>query len=172
MIHRVIFLLFLVTFLGCNKTVEKPKVNQQELEASISFLLDNWHQAASEANYQEYFNKMDSLAVFIGTDATENWSKNEFSKFSKPYFDNGKAWSFKAIDRNIYTNENQDFVWFDELLTTWMGTCRGSGVLQKKNNSWLIKHYVLSVAIPNEDVQNIIKLKQKNDSIFLAKLPQ
>ncbi len=48
-----------------------------------------------------------------------------------------------------------------------MGTCRGSGVLEKKENSWKIKHYVLSVAIPNDDVQAVILAKKKSDALFL-----
>ncbi len=50
-------------------------------------------------------------------------------------------------------------VWFDELLDTWMGTCRGSGVLEKNNKEWKIKQYVLSVTIPNDSIQKVIKLK-------------
>jgi len=50
-----------------------------------------------------------------------------------------------------------------------MGTCRGSGVLEKIENSWKIKHYVLSVSIPNEDINRVITIKKKNDSIFLKK---
>jgi hypothetical protein len=30
-------------------------------------------------------------AVFIGTDATENWGKPDFQEFAKPYFDKEKA---------------------------------------------------------------------------------
>ena len=50
-----------------------------------------------------------------------------------------------------------------------MGTCRGSGVLEKTNDSWKIKHYVLSVTIPNDDIQKVIDAKKKNDAIFLKK---
>ena len=91
--------------------------------------------AAAEANFDAYFGKMDTISVFIGTDASENWTKKEFSDFSKPYFDKGKAWDFKTLERNIYVNTSGDFVWFDELLNTWMGTCRGSGVLEKKGET-------------------------------------
>ena len=45
---------------------------------------------------------MTDKSVFIGTDAGENWDIKAFKSFSKPYFDKGQAWSFKAIDRNIY----------------------------------------------------------------------
>ncbi|WP_298949554.1 nuclear transport factor 2 family protein [uncultured Polaribacter sp.] len=129
----------------------------------------NWHKAASNANYTNYFGTLDSSAVYIGTAAEEIWSKKQFSNFSKPYFDRGKAWDFKTLERNVYLNEIGDFAWFDELLNTWMGTCRGSGVLEKKNNTWKIKQYVLSVAIPNDDIKAVITAKKKNDSIFLNK---
>ena len=86
--------------------------------------------------------------------------KTQFANFSKPYFDKGKAWDFKTIERNIYISKNKDVVWFDELLATWMGTCRGSGVLEKNNTQWKIKQYVLSVTIPNDSIQKVIKLKK------------
>jgi hypothetical protein len=50
-----------------------------------------------------------------------------------------------------------------------MGTCRGSGVLEKKDNTWKIKQYVLSIPIPNNDIQAVILAKKENDSIFLKK---
>lgn len=157
-------------FLGCTFNKESRVPTKKTIETTINQFLDEWHTAASNADYEAYFGKMDSISVFIGTDATENWSKKQFEKFSKPYFDQGKAWSFSAIDRNIYVNEAGNFLWFDELLDTWMGTCRGSGVLEKKQGQWKIKHYVLSIEIPNSDVQAVISVKKKSDSIFLSTL--
>ncbi len=54
-------------------------------------------------------------AVFIGADATENWQRDAFMGFSKPYFDKGKAWNFTAVERNIYINNEADFAWCDRL---------------------------------------------------------
>ena len=133
-------------------------------------MLDEWHTAAATADYEGYFGKMDSISVFIGTDATENWQKKEFESFSKPYFDRGKAWSFKAVQRNIFLNKDQNFAWFDELLDTWMGACRGSGVIELKNDTWVIKHYVLSVTIPNDDIQKLLDIKLKKDTVLLKEL--
>jgi hypothetical protein len=48
-----------------------------------------------------------------------------------------------------------------------MGTCRGSGVLEKTTNGWKIKQYVLSITIPNDDVQAVILAKKKRDDLFL-----
>lgn len=139
----------------------------QEKE-QISKVLDNWHQAASDANFDQYFGYMTDDSVFIGTDATENWQNKEFKDFSKPYFDKGKAWSFTAIDRNIYINGQ--IAWFDELLDTQMKICRGSGIMQKISGQWKIKHYVLSIAVPNDNVSDLIKLKEKFDDSLTQQL--
>lgn len=167
---KILFLLIFPFITSCSSTKKSISIdNKNTIKAEVNLILNNWHLAAAEANFDAYFGKMDTISVFIGTDASENWTKKEFSDFSKPYFDKGKAWNFKTLERNIYVNTSGDFVWFDELLNTWMGTCRGSGVLEKKGKTWKIKHYVLSVSIPNDDVQKVIAAKKKSDSIFLKK---
>ncbi|MGW9684926.1 nuclear transport factor 2 family protein [Flagellimonas sp. 2504JD1-5] len=146
-------------------------LNAQENEKKIiAGLLDQWHQAAANADYEAYFGMMTSDGVFIGTDATENWQNEAFREFSKPYFDRGRAWSFTAVERNIYLNGANDIAWFDELLDTQMKLCRGSGVIKKENGQWKIAHYVLSIAVPNENVGEIIQLKKEKDSLLLLDL--
>ena len=144
--------------------------HSQDSKLAIDLALNNWHKAASEADFDTYFNLMTKDGVFIGTDATENWQNQAFRDFSKPYFDAGKAWSFTAIERNIYVNDTNDFAWFDELLETQMKICRGSGVLKKENGEWKIAHYVLSIAVPNENVDALVLLKKEKDSILTQKL--
>ncbi len=129
--------------------------------------LNNWHLAAAEANYENYFNLMTEDAVFIGTDASENWQLEEFKSFSKPYFDKGKAWTFHPLERNIYFSKNNKTAWFDELLETDLGICRGSGVLTLTKEGWKIQHYVLSITIPNENVSEIKELNQTHDTALL-----
>tara|TARA_B100000795_G_scaffold205701_1_gene159184 strand:+ start:591 stop:1100 length:510 start_codon:yes stop_codon:yes gene_type:complete len=155
-------------FFAC-ATPNTVKTDKSAIRKEVNTLLVNWHKAASDANFKEYFGALDSSAIYIGTAAEEIWTKEKFANFSKPYFDKGKAWSFTTLERNIYVSESANIVWFDELIDTWMGTCRGSGVLQKKGDSWKIKQYVLSVAIPNDDIQAVIDIKKKNDAIFLEK---
>ncbi|WP_420603172.1 nuclear transport factor 2 family protein [Flagellimonas sp.] len=137
---------------------------------TIAQILDDWHLAAANADFDSYFGKMTHDGVFIGTDATENWQNKAFKEFSKPYFDRGRAWSFTAVERNIYINEAGDFAWFDELLDTQMKLCRGSGVVKKENGQWKIAHYVLSIAVPNENVAELIQIKQEKDSLLLLEL--
>lgn len=160
----------LLLFYACNTGVKKNTETDKTAEIqTINNFMDAWHLAATEANYENYFSKMDSTSVFIGTDASENWSKQQFESFSKPYFDAGKAWDFKTLERNVFLSDDGKFAWFDELLNTWMGACRGSGVLEKNKEGWTLKQYVLSVAIPNEDIKEVILAKRKNDSIFQQK---
>lgn len=167
---NIILLLIVLISVSCqNESKQISNLELDSIKKETNKIVNSWHKAAAEANFEGYFGLMDSVSVFIGTDASENWNKNKFQAFSKPYFDKGKAWDFETLERNIYVNSSGEFVWFDELLRTWMGTCRGSGVLEKIENSWKIKHYVLSVSIPNEDINRVITIKKKNDSIFLKK---
>lgn len=151
---KTILLFIIFGTLNCfaqkNKTQETEKINRT---------LNNWHQAAANTQFEAYFNAMSEESVFIGTDATENWNKNEFMAFAKPYFDKGKAWRFTALERNIYFSKDGKTAWFDELLNTQMKICRGSGVLVKENKKWKIKHYVLSMTIPNDNTNEVIKIK-------------
>lgn len=164
----IILLFFLI--ISCEKSAVKiadsEKSHQKEL---IQTFLNDWHLAASQANYANYFDKMAESSVFIGTDASEIWSKSQFENYSKPHFDKGKAWNFKALERNIYLNDAGNFAWFDENLQTNRGTFRGSGVLEKINEKWMLHHYVLSVPIPNDDMKEVVKITHKNDSIFQLK---
>jgi hypothetical protein len=164
----IIVFLTLLVFNSCKeKTSSKTSLDKKSIIENVEVFLNDWHKAASEANFENYFSKMDSISVFIGTDASENWTKNKFQDFSKPYFDDGKAWDFKPLERHIYTNKSGNFIWFDELLDTWMGVCRGSGVIILENNRLKIKHYVLSVTIPNEAIDDIINLKKEKEVTFL-----
>lgn len=156
--------LFLIFFFGIIQAFS------QDDKVAIATTLDAWHKAAAEANFDSYFNLMTSDGVFLGTDATENWQNNEFKAFSKPYFDRGMAWSFTPVERNIYVSGN--YAWFDELLDTQMKICRGSGILQKIDGSWKIAHYVLSIAVPNNNVDALIELKKETDSLLLIDLKE
>ena len=126
-------------------------------------MLNHWHQAAASADQQAYFDFIAEDGVYIGTDATENWTKEEFFEWSGSYFENGKAWSFEASERNIYLSDKKNIAWFDEQLEFSGGMLRGSGVVAKEKNGWKLKHYVLSLPVPNDrfkDVLGVINPKE------------
>jgi hypothetical protein len=136
----------------------------------INQMLDSFNLAASEANYDLYFSYYADDAVFIGTDATENWCKDSFMVWAKPFFDKGKAWNFKSLERNVYFDQTGKLAWFDELLDTQMKICRGSGVLVKIGENWKIKQYVLSMTIPNSKTDEVVELKSGEEDALIEDL--
>ena len=123
----------------------------------INKFIDQWHVAAAKAD-TAFFSAIAEDGIYIGTDATERWTKKEFITFAMPYFKRGKAWDFKPFDRDIHISSDGQTVWFSELLKTWMGDCRGSGVLTRSSSGWKIRQYHLSVTVPNDLINNFIKL--------------
>ena len=159
----VLFCILLLVSKTFSQTIDSNK-------EMINTTLDSWHKAASNAEFDNYFSYMTSNGVFIGTDATENWQLDAFKTFSKPYFDKGKAWNFTSLQRNIYFDKSQNTAWFDELLDTQMKICRGSGVLIKEGKNWKIAHYVLSMTIPNDHTDEVVKIKEKIENGVIEKL--
>lgn len=132
-------------------------VNAQDTTYMNSFV-DDWHLNAADADFENYFGKMDDSFVFLGTAPGERWIKEEFASFSKPYFDAGRAWDFKASNR-IWQFAGDSIAWFDEDLDTWMRGCRGSGILMNKEGEWKLMYYNLTVLIENEKIQEFIDLR-------------
>lgn len=129
-------------------------------EAEVNTFLEAWHKAAADVNAEVYFGSMTEDAFYIGTDASEIWLKKDFQTWSKPYFDKGKAWSFTTISRGIHFDKKGKMAWFEENLNTAMGECRGSGVLILTKEGWKIKHYVLSLLLANELIEEFKDLQK------------
>lgn len=121
--------------------------------------LDAWHRAAAEADEDVFFGSMAEDGIYLGTDASERWLRDEMAAWAKPYFENESAWAFTPHDRTFYFSEDSTYAWFEELLDTWMGTCRGSGVLHHTPAlGWKIKQYNLAVAVPNDLIRDYLTL--------------
>ncbi|MNF32200.1 hypothetical protein D3C84_129830 [compost metagenome] len=164
---KILFAVFGLVFLSSFGTSGSQDLNEKE---QINNTLNAWHKAAAEAKFDVYFNFLTEDAIFIGTDATENWNKKDFKTFAKPYFDKGKAWDFTALERHIYFDKTGKLAWFDELLNTQMKICRGSGVLVKVGKEWKVKHYVLSMTVPNDNTNEVVKIKAPIEDALIEKL--
>jgi hypothetical protein len=116
----------------------------------IDSLINDWHHAAAVADENAFFGRMAEDGIYIGTDASERWLRDELAVWSKKYFDSKSAWDFKPLSRNINIAPGGQLAWFDELLDTWMGTCRSTGILELRDHEWKIVHYQLSIAVPND----------------------
>lgn len=128
--------------------------NREDTErVAVDNQMTRWHMAAASADFDGYFDAMHNDFVYLGTDSSERWTKQEFAAFCKPYFEKGMGWDFKAIKRHIMFAGNMKLAYLDEVLDTWMGPCRGSAVLQKEGDSWCLLHYNLAVLVPNEKME-------------------
>lgn len=117
----------------------------------IDAVLDGFHAAAAKADEKAYFGALAENAVFLGTDATERWTKEQFRAFCKPYFTKGQGWLYAPKQRKIDFAADGRTAWFDELLENKKnGLCRGSGVLMLVGGDWKIAQYNLSIPIPND----------------------
>lgn len=154
-----------VLFAEVARTEQKPDGNNPvekritDPKQQVAKVLDEWHIAAGRADEEAYFGAFAADGVFLGTDATERWTRDEFRKWAKPHFDKGTAWKFKAARRAIFLAPEGTVAWFDEDLSTEkLGPCRGSGVLLHQNGNWKIAQYVLSVPVPNESFADVKKI--------------
>ena len=129
----------------------------------VNTVLDDWHQAAAKADVEKYFGHFTKDAIFLGTDETERWTRDEFRKYAQPYFDKGKAWTFKATKRWVTFSKDGQTAWFDEVLDTPnLGPARGSGVLIRDGEQWKVAQYNLSVPIPNEVFKEVKKMIEEH----------
>jgi hypothetical protein len=168
MIQKLLLLALVLTISTSCGTVSKTSLSSKN---DVENLLNQWHKDVANFDFDAYFNKLTDDAVFIGTDAGEVWNKQQFMDFSKPYFDKKQTWNFNPLQRNIYFDRNKKIAWFDELLDTWMGLCRGSGVVINTRDGWKIQHYVLSVTVPNDDIDEVVKIKKENELKILGITP-
>ena len=136
--------------------IEEQTVTKNE--EAIHQLMNNWHQAAATADADAFFGAMTEDGIYLGTDASERWLRDELRTWAKAAFERDTAWAFTPSQRQIYFSDNQKTAWFEESLATWMGTCRGSGVLVKVGRAWKIKHYDLAIMVPNDLVKDFISL--------------
>lgn len=140
-----------------------PNLSVKSQFSTLDSLLDQWHLAASKADSSSFFGRMSKDGIYLGTDKTERWIRDEMADWAKPIFDKGKGWTFVKTERHFYAADDGKTVWFEELLNGWMGPVRGSGVLTLKdgnhqNNNWELRHYNLSLMVPNEKMNDVLKL--------------
>ncbi len=155
--YNLVIICSIILF-ACNhmdKDKEEVKLNQ---------FMDEWHHSAAIADEDIFFGSLDSNAVYLGTDPNERWLKHEFMDWGLKYFERDTAWAFTPYNRVWEFSEDMSYAWFDELLKTHMGICRGSGVVKRYNDEWKIKHYNLALTISNDkmnDYKKIIDIENK-----------
>lgn len=158
----------LLAFISCKeKEQAAAAIDTKADEKLIAATLDSFNRAAARADYEKYFGYYTEDAIFTGTDATERWEIPAFKIWAKPFFDRGRAWDFTSIDRHIYFDKTGSIAWFDELLSTQMKICRGSGVMVKKGTDWKVQQYILSATVPNPLLDSVIAMKAASEDSLI-----
>jgi hypothetical protein len=138
--------------LGC-ATAPAPvpdAIPDSSVEA-VARVLDDWHAAASEADEEHYFEQFAADGVFLGTDASERWTVEQFRAYAHPHFASGRGWTYVPSDRHVFFSADGRLAWFDEKLENEKyGQLRGTGVLRWVEGRWKLAHYSMSFTIPNE----------------------
>jgi hypothetical protein len=125
----------------------------------IAQTLDKFHDAAARADLKNYFSLFAPEGVFIGTDASERWTVAEFKAYAEPHFAKGKGWTYVSKKRHIDVTKDGSVAWFDEILENkTYGVCRGTGVLRKVDGRWLISQYHLTIPVPNDLADKVVKM--------------
>jgi hypothetical protein len=128
--------------------------------AAIDAVLDDFHDAAANADADRYLGHLTDDAVFMGTDEWERWPRHpDFTDYVRSRFADG-GWSYRPVERNVQVADG--VAWFDEVVYSEAnGRFRGTGVLVKPGDDWKIAHYALSFLIFNENWQQVIDLTNR-----------
>lgn len=148
--RRILFLLIL--------TARFAVASDFSTRMAVHSALNQWHSAAAHANEARYFEGMTEDAVFLGSDATERWTRASFREWARPFFARGKAWTLVPRSRNVSFSADRSVAWFDEeLYSESYGQCRGSGVAVLGGDGWKVAQYNFSLPIPNALIGDFVK---------------
>ncbi len=143
--------------LACSALVLAACVGQPLDRAAVDTVLDDWHAAASRGDQTRYLDLFAPDAVFLGTDASERWTLEEFTAYVERYFPLG-GWTYQPRDRHVRFSPQGTLAWVDELLENEKyGTLRGTSVLQRIAGEWRIAHYSMTFAVPNERSAEVVE---------------
>jgi hypothetical protein len=140
----------------------------QLTQEAIAETLNAFHAAAAASDEEAYFSSFAAQGRFLGTDASENWTVEEFRRYAKPAFDTGSGWVYRPVRRTIDSMDS--IAWFDEHLESekW-GPARGTGVMRQEGEAWKILQYHLSFPVPNELANEITSIILQNNVETRAK---
>lgn len=148
---------------GCGAAPART-TGASEARADVERVIDAWHEAAARSDLDRYMELMADDAIFLGTDATERWTKAELLEYARAPFAAGRGWVMRPIRRDVMI-EGGTFAFFDEdLEAVNLGAARGSGVLRLEPEGWRIVHYNLAITVPNERFEAVRDLLRASET--------
>lgn len=144
---------------GCASQPTRPNQTRTIMASGgVDLTLETFHQAAETGLFDLYFDQMTDDVVFMGTDETERWNKQQFMDYAREPFSDGHGWAYEPIERNTVFSDDFTVAWADELLKhEKYGTLRGTAVLEKHGSRWLIAQYSLTFLVPNDIAGEVVE---------------
>lgn len=157
---RMMLVVVALCFLGaCSSSQPRHSFNEDTEKAMVNGVLTSWHLAADHGLYAFYFDQMTDDSVFLGTDASERWTKDEFMAYAREPFSDGNGWTYEQVEHHVAFSHDHRTAWADEILEhEKYGTLRGTSVLRKVDGKWKIAHYSLSFLVPNEKAGEVVRV--------------
>jgi hypothetical protein len=153
----------IVTATGAACSPGAATFDRTRATAAVSSVLDQLHHNASVADEEAYFTLFAPEAIFLGTDATERWTVQEFRAYAHPYFAAGRGWTYvvRSGTRHCEFDPTGRVAWFDEILdNAHYGETRGTGVLRLIDGDWKIAQYHLTIPVPNALADSVVRMIQ------------
>ena len=127
-----------------------PMISSADDRDEVGAVLDAFHSAAARADLESYLELLTPEVVFLGTDGSERWQGEAFRRFASDHFSAGRGWIYTPRQRQVQIGPDGSVAWFDEMLDNdQLGELRGSGVLLRRDGTWKVAQYNLSMPIPN-----------------------
>lgn len=156
----ILLALFAFSLTGCASTHPRTKQWNDSMDrVAVLMVTSSWHFYAQHGMFDQYFDLMTDDAVFMGTDASERWTKAEFMEYAREPFSDHDGWTYKPRDEHVEFSADRQTAWVDELLDNEKyGVLRGTGVLEMVDGEWKIAHYSLTFLVPNEKAAGVVEL--------------
>ena len=131
----------------------------EDAAGEIVEMLTDFHAAAAEGDADRYLGYMAPDGVFFGTDPAERWSREELEALVRPALEGGAKIVNVPVEQNVHVSADGDLAWFHERLEKpRYGEMRATGVLRRTDGGWEIVQFHLTLPIPNEAIQDVVKL--------------
>lgn len=159
MVRLILIGILVCCVAGCASTPLRHSIIDDFEKVTVNGVLTSWHLAADQGLYEFYFDQMTDDAVFLGTDASERWTKEDFMGYAREPFSDGNGWTYTQIESHIMLDADGSTAWADEILENEKyGILRGTSVLRKVNDRWKIAHYSLTFLVPNEKAGEVVEI--------------
>lgn len=120
----------------------------------VGVALDALHSSASAADGAAFFERLDPDVVWIGSAASDRWTRTGLQALATPLFEAGEGWTVTARARQVWLAPDpcDCLAWADEELESDVfSTAVGNALMRRgEDGEWRVWRYALTYPIPND----------------------